>query len=107
VIFQIDANELAIRDVVMRSQPHGAVPRIQHSPCRRGSEPFYVNVPHAGLKGAVSDEDVNRELRMPDDNGRYDELSSEILINDHAEVFEEANHLLSEKDARRKLLISS
>jgi hypothetical protein len=107
-IFQTNASEFAGRDVVMRSQLPGSGHRVQHSPVRRGSEPFYVNVPHAGLKVTVRYEDTESELQIPDDDSKYYEVgdnSSEILTNDHAEVFDEVDHLLSAKDAKCKLLL--
>jgi hypothetical protein len=101
----MNANELASHDVVMRSKLPGSSHRIQHLPGRRGSEPVYVNIPHAGLKVTMQYEDTERELQILDDDDVGD-ISSEILISDHAEVFEEADHLLSEKDAKCKLLLN-
>lgn len=90
---------------MMRSPQSRAA--AQHAAGRRGSEPIYVNIPFAGLKGSSKDEGggIGREWRVPDGNYTYDTfsaISGEVLINENAEVFDDTGSVMSDREAQCK-----
>lgn len=101
-MFQYGSRDSPSQDVLMRS------PLPQYALGRRGSEPYYVNVPCIGLKGVERDEADDRDWKLNDGNYPFDNgdggISDELIVNEHAEVFEESSNLLNERaTAKRKL----